>query len=108
MNIVLYVLTCAVSALFGLLSLVAAVSQWRTQKQKVPAGIMGFGSVLLLAAVVCSLCRVRLDWLLALAGCALICGTAVYNGVSAKNVHVPHHIIRVGLSALLVAGFLLL
>lgn len=106
MNIALYVLTCAVSALFGLLSLVAAVSQWRTQK--VPAGIMGFGSVLLLAAVVCSLCRVQLDWLLALAGCALICGTAVYNGVSAKNVHVPHHIIRVGLSALLVAGFLLL
>ena len=46
---------CIVSVLFGGLSMIAAVSQIKSDKKSAPALIMITGSLLLFAAVICDL-----------------------------------------------------
>ena len=104
MNIVL----CIVSILFGGLSLIAAISQIKTEKKAMPAVLMVAGSVILISAVVCNLANQQFDFVLGLIGCAAICAAAILNGLKNGNFHLQHHIIRILLSLALTIGFILL
>ncbi len=99
---------CIASVLFGGLSLLAAISQIKSEKRATPALIMVAGTLLLLAAVVCNRAGGRWDAFLAFFGCAAICAAALLNGVKSKQLHIQHHIIRIALSVILVAGFAVL
>ncbi len=99
---------CIVSALFGGLSLLASMSQIKREGMAVPSVLMALGSLVLIGAVICNLKAQPLDALLALLGCAAICAAAIWNGKKSQQFHIQHHVIRILLSLLLIAGFILL
>lgn len=101
------VVLCIVSGLFGVLSLVASISQMLHEKKPFPGIVMSGGSLLLLVSAAICLSSLAWDWLSALAGCVGICAAAMYNGIQRKNFHIQHHIVRIALSVLLVIGFIL-
>ena len=94
-----------VSILFGGLSTLAAASQIKGKKKSVSALMMIAGSLLLIAAAICNMAGQRFDYILALPGCAAICAAAILNGIKSGQFHIQHHIIRIALSVLLIAGF---
>ena len=98
---------CIVSVLFGGLSMIAAVSQIKSDKS-VSALIMIAGSLLLIAAVICNLLGQQFDYIIASLGCIAICAAAIWNGVKGGQLHIQHHIIRIALSIVLIIGFVLL
>lgn len=102
------VILCIVSVLFGGLSLIAAVSQIKSDRKSVPALLMIAGSLLLIAAVICNLLGRPFDWIIALPGCIAICAAAIWNGVKGEQLHIQHHVIRIALSIILVVGFVVL
>ena len=104
MNVVL----CIVSTVFGGLSLIAAISQMRSDKKSTPAVLMMTGSVTLIAAAICNFTKQQSDYILALIGCAGICAAAICNGLRSGNFHIQHHVIRITLSIVLIVGFILL
>lgn len=91
--------------LYGTLSLVAALSQWRDRAARTAAALMAVGAAAVLAAAVSKLLAWDLSWLLLAAGGALICAAAVWNGVRMGKVHYSHHAVRAGLTVLLALGF---
>ncbi len=96
---------CAGAGIFSLLHLVAAGSAVR--KEPKPSHIvMSLGALGLLGAIMACFLGGRMDWLLALFSCGLICGAAVYNGKTAGNLHPSHHIARAAYACILVFGFL--
>ena len=100
------VILCIVSVLFGGLSIIAAVCQIKTEKKSASALMMITGSLLLIAAVICSILVMRFDFIIALVGCAAICAAAILNGIKSKQLHIQHHIIRIALSIILIIGFI--
>lgn len=102
------VILCIVSVLFGGLSLIAAISQLRSEKKSPSALIMIAGSLLLIAAVICNLFGQKFDVAAAILGCAAICAAAIMNGIKSKQLHIQHHIIRIALSIILIIGFAVL
>lgn len=104
MRIILWI----VSVLFGGLSLVAAASQIKNEKKSPSALMMIIGSLLLIAAVICNITGQPWDFILALLGCAAICAAAIMNGIKSGQLHIPHHVIRITLSVLLMIGFAVL
>lgn len=103
----LYYIICIISLLFGILSMFAALSQYKNAKKPTPHLVMALGSGILMFAIVAAVSCPVFDWIFALAGCGLICGAAIYNGRTSGNFHPVHHIIRIGLSVFLVAGFII-
>ena len=104
---------CIVSVLFGVLSAIAAIrsaaiSQIWDKKTSFPAWVMLAGALLLLAAVVCNSIGRQFDFVVALLGCTAICAAALANGIKSEQLHVPHHVIRIVLSAALLVGFAVL
>ena len=102
------IILCIVSVLFGGLSMIAAFSQVKSERKPISAIIMITGSLLLLAAVICNIIRQRVDFMIALPGCAAICAAAIWNGVKGRQLHIQHHIIRIALSLILIVGFAVL
>ena len=102
------IILCVVSVLFGGLSMTAALSQMKGEKKPVSAILMIAGSLSLLAAVVCNALEQRVDYMVALPGCAAICAAAILNGKKSGQFHIQHHIIRIALSLVLIVGFALL
>lgn len=93
---------------FAVLTGVAAVSQLRSGTRREASLAMLAGAVLFLAAVVCGILSLPMDWLLAVAGSVLVFCSAFYNGRKSGEFHPRHHVIRLGLCALLTVGFILL
>lgn len=98
--------------LFGLLHIIAA----RTQlKSKDPAArglsiAMICGGVCVAFESAVHLLGTNPGWMDALsvaAGCLLICVPAYENGRRTGSIHISHHIIRGGVAALIVIGFIL-
>lgn len=102
------IVICILSVLFGGLSMLAAITQLKADRNRRSPMIMTIGGVLLLAAVLFLLLHWEADWILALAGNAMICGSALYNGISGDNFHLQHHVIRIALALVLTAGFIFL
>lgn len=96
-----------ISILFGVLSLIAAAAAIKQKSRGASHICMAVGSIVLLAAVVLNMLKFAADWSVALAGCTLICCAAICNGVKSGSFHWQHHCIRIALSVLLVAGFVL-
>ena len=101
------IIICIVSALFGALSLIAALSQLKKGLQPSHM-LMAGGSVILLGAVICNAASLHWDWCIALIGTIMICAAAIWNGKQSENLHWQHHLIRIVLSAALVIGFIFL
>lgn len=101
MKIVLYILSVAA----GGLSLVAALSQMKAEKRSFSHILMALGSLVLLAAIVCNLANRNVDWFLALIGTGMICTAAVWNGKKSGSLHLQHHVVRILISIILVAGY---
>ena len=99
---------CIVSVLFCGLSATAAFSQLKGKQKPISALLMIAGSLLLLAAVTLNILGRRLDWAIALLGCAAICAAAIWNGKKSGQLHIQHHIIRIALSLILTVGFAVL
>lgn len=94
-----------ISAVFAVLSLIAALSQLKSKE--VSHMIMACGAVLLIAAVAVNLLGGGYDWVVGLLGAALICAAAIWNGKRSGNFHLQHHVIRIVLSIFIVVGFIL-
>ena len=88
--------------------MIAAFSQVKREQKPFSAILMIFGSLLLLAAVICNILEQRTDWVIALPGCIAICAAAIWNGKKSGQLHIQHHIIRIALSLLLIIGFAVL
>lgn len=97
------IIICIISALFGGLSLAAAVSQLKSEKSP-SAAIMIIGSLLLIFAVILNIIGLKFDFIIAALGCLAICAAAIMNGKKSAQIHISHHIIRGVLSVALVAG----
>ncbi len=102
------VILCIVSVLFGGLSLIAAISQIKSEKKSTSVLIMITGSLLLIAAVVCNMVGQQFDYIIAFLGCTAVCAAAILNGIQSKQLHIQHHIIRIALSITLIIGFAVL
>lgn len=98
---------CAIAALFGLLHIVAAASQFRKGHVRQNL-LMLIGGVLMLLAVALCVIGSPLDWAEALCGSWLICMNAVLNGKRNGQIHWQHHILRAAVAIGLVVGFALL
>ena len=103
MRYLLYVLT----VLYAALSMLAAGVQWKTAKEKGAPAAMTAGGLLLLGAVGLHAGGQGLAWLALAAGGCLIWGAAFYNGKHSGAFHPAHHLVRLGFTALLLAGYLL-
>jgi len=102
------ILLCIISALYGVLSAVASVSQLRSDKKASSAFLMLVGSLTLIAAVILNIISWRFDYIPALLGCIAICTAAIWNGLKSKRFHIQHHIIRITLSLIIIIGFVFL
>lgn len=98
------ILLCILSVAFGGLSMFASISQIKTERKLIPGMIMTIGSAVLIAAVICSIIDLQIDYVVALFGCAAICASAIWNGKKNGNFHIQHHIIRILLSIILIVG----
>lgn len=107
---ILQVILWVIAGAFGLLTTVAALGEIRKKVQRnfAPFTLMSVGGVGLLGAVVDGVSGGAYDWLLALIACGMVCAGAVWNGRSRGDFHLSHHVVRMGLSLVLVAGFALL
>lgn len=103
MKYVLYAFT----ALYGLLSFIAAISQIKKAKKKASFVIMAVGALILVAAIVIDIISLPYSWVGTTVGGLLICGAAIYNGKASGNFHTTHHIIRFAVILLLIVGFIL-
>lgn len=102
------IILCIISAAFGALSMTAALSRIKAKEGELSHVIMSVGSGFLIGAVILNILKFGIDWIAALIGVVMICIAAVWNGKRNGNFHIQHHIIRIALSAVLVAGFVCL
>lgn len=102
MKYVLYAFT----ALYAGLTFFAAFSQLKKVEKKTSYAEMAAGALILIAAIGLHLISIPFNWIAAVVGGILICAAAVYNGKNGGNFHITHHIIRLAVTLLLIAGFI--
>ena len=101
----------ALAILFALLHIIAAAVQFKSRDSAArgSAVLMLCGGVALVCSAVSHLINSSLwawmDALSAACGFLLVCFAAYLNGRRSGNVHLSHHVIRGGIAALLVIGF---
>ncbi len=96
-HVIFTLAVCVLAWLFALLHGIAAGSQLYKKTGSVPALLMLGGSLGVLAAGIDCLVGGGLDWLLMLLGGTIVCTAALCNGKRAGNLHLSHHLIRLGL-----------
>lgn len=94
---------CAITVLYAVLCMLAAVTQIKTSTHKDTSIMMLSGGLLLVIATISK----NADWILVITGGLLICIAAFLNGKRNGNFHIHHHIIRFIITLLLVIGFIL-
>ncbi|MCM1299209.1 MAG: hypothetical protein NC203_08595 [Firmicutes bacterium] len=102
MKYALYIVT----ALYAVLSFIAAFSQLKKADQKTPYAVMAFGGLILMAEIGLHIIGVPFNWIAAVVGGVLICASAIYNGKKSGSFHITHHIIRFAVTLLIIAGFI--
>lgn len=94
--------------LFGLLHLIAAAAQFRSQDPAARGFAIAMASgglCVILAAVFHLTLGVNVsDASTAAVGCLLICAAAYANGRRSGSVHLSHHVVRGLIAVLLIAG----
>lgn len=105
------IVVSALAILFGLLHIIAAAAQFKSEDSAArgfAAAMASGGLCVILAAVFHLTLGVNVsDASTAAVGCLLICAAAYANGRRAGNVHPSHHIVRGIVAVLLVIGFAL-
>ena len=106
------IIVSVLAILFGLLHLVAAVTQlkFKDPAARGLAAAMACGGIALICAAIVNLMGHLSGWQDTLGvalGCLLICVAAYENGRRSGNLHPSHHIVRGSIAALLVVGILL-
>lgn len=96
----------AITALYAILSSIAALIQMKTSKGKATSLIMLIGGVILIAAIFLNILQIPYGWIAAISGGLAICAAAFINGKKSGNFHAIHHVIRFIVTALLVTGFI--
>lgn len=96
----------AITALYAILSSIAALIQMKTSKEKTTSLIMLIGGVILIAAIFLHILKTPYSWIMAIAGGLEICAAAFINGKKSGSFHAVHHVIRFIITALLVAGLI--
>ena len=94
-----------VTILYALLSMVAAGTQLRTADKKAAPAFMILGSILLLLTVGIEIAALPEGWAIALLGGGLIGIAAFLNGRRSGNFHLKHHVIRLGVTIVLILGY---
>ena len=98
---------CVIATLFGVLHIIAAVSQLKKTRYT-SHWTMLIGGVLMLLAVALCVTGSALDWTVALFGSLLICMAALMNGRRGGHMHWQHHAVRAVIAIGLIVGFALL
>lgn len=104
MKYILYVIII----LYAFLCMLAATLQMKTAKRKDTAVIMLGGGIFLIASVILHSMTWMYGWVAALIGGAFICVAAFLNGKRSESLHISHHIIRLIITILLIAGLIFL
>ena len=95
----------ALAIVYALLSIYAALPQWRRSDRKLFALLMTVGSLVLILTAILCLTGWKMDWLLAIIGCLLIVEGAVLNGARVGRSHPKHYAVRFLITLVLVVGF---
>ena len=96
----------AVAAVYGILSVIAALFGVKSDKKGDTAAMMVLGGCsLVIAAGLCAFVY-TFDWWIALGGCVLISIAAFINGKRGEF-HAGHHVVRAVIEIALVIGFIL-
>ncbi|MCM1053938.1 MAG: hypothetical protein NC394_00305 [Bacteroides sp.] len=98
----------AVTALYAVLSAVAAAVQMKSVKNKGTSLIMIGGALVLTAAIIIHILKTPYGWIAAAIGGLLICAAALINGKKSGSFHIQHHIIRFTVTILLIIGYIFL
>ena len=101
------------AVLFGLLHIIAAITQFQSKDPTArgSAIMMALGGMAVIAAAISHLAGVGgavFGWVAALellVGCGLVCFSAYLNGKRSEDFHLPHHVTRGGIAALMVICF---
>lgn len=101
----IYVL-CIITVLYALLNIIAALVQMIKTKQKDTSAIMLGGGIILLSTAVLHIIYIPYAWIGTVIGGLLICTAAFINGKRGGSFHISHHIIRLIVTLLLIAGFI--
>lgn len=100
-------LVAALALIYGALSVLAGATQLRKAEGRLNGVVMASGGAVLMAGAVCGFAGVGVDWLLTLAGCALISLAALRNGMQG-TLHWQHHVIRLVIAVVLTVGLAVL
>lgn len=98
--------TCTVAVLFAVLHLIAAISQLIKKSSPAQAVLMLAGALGVLAAAIDCAMGGAFDWLLMLAGGAMVCAAAIWNGKRSGAFHLSHHIVRAVVVIILILSFI--
>lgn len=107
------IIICVLAILFGLLHIIASITQFKSENPTArgSAVMMTLGGMAVIAAAIVHLIGLGgtvFGWAAALellVGCALVCFAAYLNGKRSEDFHLPHHVIRGGIAAVLVILF---
>jgi len=95
-----------VITLFAGLHAFAAITHAKNSADKRNDRTMTLGAMIAIISGILCATNVTFDWVLALAGLGLIIFAALQNGKQKDNFHIQHHIVRIGISIVLVVGLL--
>lgn len=87
---------------YGLLYLVAGIKQYRSAEKKRNPLLIIIGSIFVLDGAIYDFFPNRLDYLIEIVGCAMICIGTYLNGKDSDNIHLSHHLIRAVISVAIV------
>lgn len=99
------IILCILSFIIVCLHALAAAAHLRGKERSANDILMLAGALLSLGGIVLCLTGKNADWLVSLAGYALILYAAIQNGRQKNTFHIRHHIIRAAIFTLLTIGF---
>ena len=93
--------------LFAGLHAFAAITHAKNSTDKINDRLMALGAIIAIISGILCATNVTSDWILAFVGLGLIVFAAIQNGKQKDNFHIRHHIVRIGISIVLVVGLLI-
>ncbi len=98
-------LICILAVLYGILSVLAPLTQLKEKDRRGINFIMLAGGVLLIIAAILKALGRQISLIPVILGAVMISVAAFCNGRKNGKVHIPHHIVRGVLALALIVGF---
>ncbi len=96
---------CIVALIYGVLSVLACLTQIKVKERRPANIVMMSGGIMLAAASVLKWLNMSVSVVLAILGSVMICAAAIGNGIKNGKVHISHHMVRIAISCILILGF---